>query len=125
MQRERSFGIAGSSVASNVLEWHGNGGTIPISSVGNPSDDSVYEVYYQRAAKRARDRLDRTAMARIDRAISALRFDPYHAGDVKQLSGELSKFLRLRIGGWRMLFIVDEAHRCLVIYDIAPRGNVY
>lgn len=64
-------------------------------------------------------------MARIDRAIAVLRLDPYHAGDVKRLSGELSKFLRLRIGDWRILFVVDEANRCLVIYDIASRGDVY
>lgn len=125
MRRERSFGIADSSVVSNVLDWHGNEGTAHSSSVGNPSDDPVYEVYYQRAAKRVRERLDRTTMARIDRAISALRFDPYHAGDVKRLSGDLARFFRLRIGGWRILFVVDEAHRCLVIYDIAPRGDVY
>ena len=75
--------------------------------------------------KRRHERLDRQTKARIDRALFALRIDPYRTGDVKRLSGDFERYLRLRIGGWRIIFRVDEERHCVLIYDVAPRGGAY
>lgn len=32
---------------------------------------------------------------------------------------------RYQVGGWRIMYEVDEAKKLVSVYDIGPRGDVY
>lgn len=56
--------------------------------------------------------------------VKQLRLWPNHGLDVKPLKGKAGSF-RLRVGGHRVIFSVDEANHTITIHDIAIRKNVY
>ena len=56
---------------------------------------------------------------RIKDAIKALP-----KGDVKPMRGEFSDFLRLRVGGFRVIFQYHGIDTAFV-YDIGTRGDIY
>lgn len=60
-----------------------------------------------------------------DRVVTTLRrFASTGHGDVKKLQGEGDRW-RLRVGGWRVLFIFDEEGDALVVLGVLPRGKAY
>jgi mRNA interferase RelE/StbE len=67
---------------------------------------------------------DRTTIRRIDEAVA--RFAETGHGDVKALQGNGREF-RLRVGEWRVRFIVDERGilRVMVVLRVLPRGGAY
>ena len=63
-------------------------------------------------------------MQAIRNAFVRYASDPDDPGvDVRRLIGEEGN--RLRVGGWRCLFTVDEASELIDVYLIARRGDVY
>ncbi len=61
---------------------------------------------------------------RIFSAIQKLKQGPYECGgDVKQLRGRAE--WRLRVGGWRVLFLVDTGTVTITVVSLDPRGDVY
>ncbi len=79
------------------------------------------------AAEKQYLRLDRKTRARIRKALEGLEADknPLFHKDVKPLAGELSGDYRLRVGGWRLLFMPDKTKKIIFIYAILPRGDAY
>lgn len=61
----------------------------------------------------------------IMRRLSTIAADPFghHAG-VKSLAGVNGGF-RLRVGDWRVLYVVDPAAQSVRVYRVGPRGRVY
>jgi len=85
----------------------------------------VYRIILHRVAERSLERLDRETKARMHRAFDALRVSPYAAGDVKRLRGRFAGLLRMRVGGWRIVFEVEDLGAVVYILDIRSRGDVY
>jgi len=57
--------------------------------------------------------------------IRQLKNWPYHGGlDVKKLAGK-SNMYRLRVGGYRIIFSVDDANHEIKIHEIGLRKNIY
>jgi len=46
------------------------------------------------------------------------------AGDVKRLEGRSAQW-RLRVSGWRVVFILLPAERTVIIQLVSPRGGAY
>lgn len=83
-----------------------------------------WTVYIHRAAQTVLRRLDRPTRQRIAEQIHALGHDPDDpALDVKPLVGRQG--YRLRVGGWPVLFMREDAIRVIRIERIKPRGDVY
>lgn len=61
---------------------------------------------------------------RIQTIVERLRDWPDVSG-VKALRGELRGSYRVRTGGYRILFIVDEARNRVTIFRVADRRDVY
>jgi len=57
----------------------------------------MYRVLLHRNAAKAYD--DDKAVARINKAIDALKNNPFHGSDIKKLGGKLEGKYRLRVGG--------------------------
>jgi len=75
------------------------------------------QIGYSKLAVRSIKKLDQKTKQRVKRAIELL---PH--GDVKKLVGRSHDY-RLRVGGYRVLFSLDEDQ--IIIKDILPRGNAY
>ncbi len=76
-----------------------------------------------RAAKDL-DRLDRKTAGRILKRIAELAVAPYDP----RLSSELAMpkgLRRSRVGGWRIIFTVDEEAKILFVVTVDRRGQVY
>ena len=75
------------------------------------------------SAQRELDALDDPLFTRVDRRILALADDPRPAGS-KKLKGYKDSW-RIRIGDWRVVYIVDDAAKLVSITRVAHRREVY
>ena len=78
-----------------------------------------YEIFYEPRAARDLDALPNQDFVRIDRLICSLNQDPRPNGCV-QLS---RRTYRVRSGDWRILFLVDDLKRCVVISRVKRRNE--
>lgn len=74
-------------------------------------------------AERERDRIDRAARARILAAIERLAADP-SAADIRKLAGRANEW-RLRVGGYRVRFALDDQAGAIVVLHMRPRASAY
>jgi mRNA interferase RelE/StbE len=82
-----------------------------------------YSLEIMASAQKELDALDDPLFARIDRKILALAEDPRPVG-AKKLKGYKDSW-RIRIGDWRVVYIVDDAAKLVSITRIAHRREVY
>lgn len=83
-----------------------------------------YEVILTKSARKTYARLTAKLQKGVDRCIAYLEVNPTWGPNVKKLSGE-SGCYRYQVGGWRILYEVDERARLVKIYEIRPRGDVF
>lgn len=70
------------------------------------------------------DKLGRDTQQRMLKRLDQLAENPFDS----RLSGSLTHAERLRksrVGGWRIIFAVDESARALKVVTIERRGQVY
>ncbi len=82
-----------------------------------------YQIELTRAARRALDSLPTKAQKQIDRQILALAKNPYPPGS-KKLKG-VEGLHRIRVGDYRILYIVEVHRLVVVIVTIGHRREVY
>jgi mRNA interferase RelE/StbE len=68
-------------------------------------------------------RMPRDQALRIRRKIDELARDPYNAPNVKKLTEHPG--FRLRVGDWRVVYLLIEERVVIHVVRIAPRGEVY
>ncbi len=74
------------------------------------------------AAKRVSG-LPKSERERIRRAINNLEEGPYNNANIKRLNGRPE--WRLRVGGWRVLFLVENETITITVVSVEPRGDAY
>jgi mRNA interferase RelE/StbE len=82
-----------------------------------------YSLAIKRSAQRELDAVDENLFARIDETILALAENPRPSG-CKKLRGYKNHW-RIRVGDWRILYVVDDARKLVTITRVANRGEVY
>ena len=82
-----------------------------------------YSLEIKQSAQKELDALDDAVFIRIDRKILALADNPRPAG-CKKLKGYKDQW-RLRVGDWRVLYIIDDASKRVSLTRIAHRREVY
>jgi mRNA interferase RelE/StbE len=82
-----------------------------------------YSLEIKDSAQKELDAIDDPLFARMDRKIMALAENPRPAG-CKKLKGYKDHW-RIRIGDWRILYIVDDAARRVTITRVAHRRGAY
>ncbi|MDN5696618.1 MAG: type II toxin-antitoxin system RelE/ParE family toxin [Rubrobacter sp.] len=82
----------------------------------------AYSLYVRSRADRELGKLPREAQDRLDAAIDALADNPKPSASIK-LQGREGH--RLRVGDYRVLYLVDETHREVTVYRVAHRREVY
>ena len=83
-------------------------------------DAALYEVRFAPAAAKELGKLRADDAARLRRPILALAFDPRPAG-VRVVAG--TSYLRLRVGDLRVIYLVSDDQRRVVITRIAKRSE--
>ena len=79
----------------------------------------TYEIRFEKAAQKFLDKQDKPQKIRLYKAIYKL---PYGT-DIKKLS-EYNLY-RLRVGDYRILYMIDNEIRLINIENIDNRGDVY
>jgi mRNA interferase RelE/StbE len=82
-----------------------------------------YSIVLKSSAQQELDALDDGVFTRIDRKILALAETPRPAG-CKKLKGYKDHW-RIRVGDWRVVYIIDDSARRVSITRIAHRREVY
>jgi mRNA interferase RelE/StbE len=82
-----------------------------------------YSLEIKQSAQKELDALDDALFGRIDRKILALSDNPRPAG-CKKLKGYKDQW-RVRVGDWRVLYVIDDAAKLVTITRIAHRREVY
>lgn len=84
---------------------------------------SKYSVEIKQSAQKELDALDDALFARIDRKILALSDNPRLSG-CKKLRGYRDLW-RIRVGDWRVVYIVNDDTKIVAVTRIAHRRDVY
>ena len=82
-----------------------------------------YSVEVKATARKELEALPDNVLARVVRKLEALAETPRPAG-CKKLKGYKDQW-RVRVGDWRVVYIVDDAARIVSITRIAHRRDVY
>ncbi|MBU4194815.1 MAG: type II toxin-antitoxin system RelE/ParE family toxin [Actinobacteria bacterium] len=87
---------------------------------------SEWKVSVSHEAASTLRRLDRTNQKRMKKAIDRLALEPTPGPgrDIRPIRG-VEGLLRLRVGGWRILFTVDKQSKRIFILAVRPRGQAY
>ena len=81
-----------------------------------------YQVRILRSAEKEMDRLPVTVHARLSKRILSLEENPRPRG-VKKLSGRDE--YRLRVGDYRILYVIDDGNHTVTIVAVGHRREVY
>lgn len=87
----------------------------------------MYRVRLAKRAERGLRRIrqgDPRSYRRIVTAIRGLADDPRPPGVVK-LTGFDPPAWRVRVGGYRVVYEIDDAEVLVIVVNVAPRGEVY
>jgi len=82
-----------------------------------------YRVSFKDSADKAMDKLPKAIQARVVEKAIALGDDPRPPGSVK-LAGS-SGLWRVRVGDYRMAYVIDDDRRTVDIRIVAHRREVY
>jgi mRNA interferase RelE/StbE len=82
-----------------------------------------YSVVIKSSAQKELDALDDAVFGRIDRKILALAENPRPTG-CKKLKGYKDQW-RIRIGDWRVVYVIDDSAKRVSITRVAHRREVY
>ncbi len=83
-----------------------------------------YELEWAAAALRELRKLDRQTARRVLRAVTGLAADPRPAG-VRALSGQPAGTMRLRVGDYRVVYVVEDEQLRILVVRVAHRREVY
>lgn len=84
----------------------------------------AYAVAVAESAQRRLDRIPNPIHANIERRISALAELPRPPGAIPLVNDPHRRW-RLRVGDWRVLYVIDDGERAVLVTDILPRGEAY
>lgn len=84
------------------------------------------KVRYSRKSLKFLSKLDSRSVERIRASITGLTENP-PKGDIKPMQGYSDGRMRLRVGGWRVVYRLEQDGRVevLLIMEIGNRGDIY
>lgn len=82
----------------------------------------MYRIEYSKQAVRALRRMPSNMATLIRTKVAEIAQAPHAARNVKKLTARPG--YRLRVGDWRVLFLLNEQRLLVVVSDIAARGEV-
>lgn len=62
---------------------------------------------------------------KLARCFVQLEREPRRHGNIKRLAGKFAGLLRYRVGDWRVLYRIDDAHARVWVLTVVHRREVY
>ena len=84
---------------------------------------SRYVIEWAAAARKQVEALETTQARRVARAVGALASDPRPSGCTKLAGG--TNAWRIRVGDWRVVYVVEDARLLVLVVRVAHRREVY
>jgi mRNA interferase RelE/StbE len=84
---------------------------------------SNYAIEAKPSARKELEALPDNVLSRVVRRVESLAANPRPAG-CKKLKGYKDHW-RIRVGDWRVIYIIDDAGRLVSVTRIAHRSEVY
>ena len=84
-----------------------------------------YTIDLTRQAQRTLDRVDRPTRDRFLAAFEVLKENPNAGPNIVLLNKHPIATYRYRVGGWRILYRIEQSHLVVVIERIDNRGDAY
>ena len=85
----------------------------------------MYQIILHRRAANFYNKSSDKQKNRISKAIDKLKDNLLYDKDVKKLRGKLRGKHRLKIGPFRIIYLVDKERNRVIIESIGPRGDIY
>ena len=85
----------------------------------------MYEVFISHEAEKYYKKQDKNTKRRINRCIELISRAPLSGPHVKRLHGELEGKYRYALGGFRIVYEVNNKNKTVEIKAIRSRGDVY
>ena len=83
----------------------------------------MFELRRSQTAFRSLRKAPRKVAQRIRRRLDELAVDPFHMPKVKKLTGHPG--YRLRVGDWRVLYLVERRILVIQVIEIGHRREIY
>ncbi len=83
----------------------------------------MWSIEFSREALKSLMRMPRDQAVRIRRKLDELARDPRNAANVKKLTEHPG--YRLRVGEWRVVYLLIEDRVVIHVIRVAPRGEAY
>ena len=83
-----------------------------------------YSIAYLKKVKKFIEKLDEPTKLRIRDSIEKLIFEPVPHKAVR-VEGQKEKVFRIRIGDFRVLYVIHEENKEITIFKIDKRSRVY
>ena len=84
----------------------------------------MFSIEYSKAARKALKAMPRKASRLIMENVETLAIDPMAPNNnVKKLTSHPG--YRLRVGDWRVVYLIHEQALLIAVVRIAPRGDAY
>lgn len=83
----------------------------------------MYQVEYSKQSIRALMRMPANQAALVRAKVDELAHDPAQARNVKKLTGRPG--FRLRVGDWRVLYLLDGTRLLVIVTEVGARGGIY
>ena len=83
-----------------------------------------YQISFKESARKELLALPKKAVSKIVPAIDGLADEPRPVG-VKKLKGQGENLYRIRVGNYRVIYLIDDAIQIVNIRRVADRKEVY
>jgi mRNA interferase RelE/StbE len=84
----------------------------------------TYALEFSKRATKELENLPREIISRLDQEILSLVENP-RPSNCKKLKGKLADGYRVRVGNYRILYLIDDQRHTISIYRIGHRRDVY
>ncbi len=84
----------------------------------------MYIITFKKSAEKEFEKLPSQVIKRISTAIDALANNPRPAGS-KKLEGQKESLWRIRIGDYRVIYLVEDVIKIVEIRRIGHRKDIY
>lgn len=84
----------------------------------------MYTVQFKKSAEKELEKLPTQTIKRISKAIDGLIVNPRPAGS-KKLEGQRESLWRIRIGDYRVIYLIEDVIRIVEIRRIGHRKDIY
>ena len=88
-------------------------------------ESNRYTLQYTRKAARQISEIPQADRQRVRQGIESLAQWPGHQSDVIKLQGVSEPIFRLRVGRWRVIFLVDADTTSILVLEVLPRNTAY